>query len=60
MVITRLHAGENRRIDPEHEAWLRRQAVQLAAQLPEKPQDALEIIRHMETVVRTILCPTPA
>ena len=60
MSVTHLHKKEIQSPDLEHEAFLRRQAVQLAAQLPEKPQDALAVIAHMETLVRTFLCSTRA
>ena len=59
MSVTQLHK-ENTAARVEHEAYLRRQAVQLAAQLPETPQDALAVISHMETLVRTFLCSRPA
>ena len=59
MLVTQLHR-ENKTALAEHEVFLRRQAVQLAAQLPEKPQDALAVISHMDTLVRTFLCSRPA
>lgn len=59
MPVTQLQHRQNQQY-LEHDAYLRRQAVQLAAQLPEKPQDALAVIAHMETLVREFLGPTPA
>lgn len=43
------------RQDSSHERYLKRQAIQLASQLPESPQDAAAIIAHMETLLRTFL-----
>lgn len=60
MSVTQLHQSRENQQFLEHEAYLRRQAVQLAAQLPETPQDALAVIAHMETLVKTFLCSTPA
>lgn len=60
MSVTHLPVREKQPIDCEHEDYLRRQAIQLAAQLPGKPQDALEVIEHMTTLVRTFLCSRPA
>jgi hypothetical protein len=37
------------------EGWLRRQAVQIAAQLPEDPQDALAVLELAKTLVETFL-----
>jgi hypothetical protein len=35
--------------------WRRRQALQVAAQLPDDTQDALTVLRHAETLVRSFL-----
>lgn len=35
----------------EHDRWLRRQAVQLVAQLPETEEDALRIIAYSRELV---------
>ena len=37
------------------EAWHRRQALQVAAQLPDQADAALAVLRHAETLVRTFL-----
>lgn len=39
------------------DGWKRRLAVQLAAQLPEKPADALAVLALAETLVKTFLAP---
>lgn len=59
MSVTRLADRQNTR-ERDHDAFLKRQAVQLAAQLPEKPQDALAVIGYMKRVVEEFLGPTPA
>jgi len=41
--------------DNAHEKQLRRLAVQLAAQLPADPADALAVLRHCETLITTFL-----
>jgi hypothetical protein len=60
MSVTRLADRQNSHKERDHDAYLRRQAVQLAAQLPEKPQDALEVIAYMQRVVEEFLAPTRA
>jgi hypothetical protein len=42
---------------PDRDLWRRRQAVQLAAQLPEDPQDALAVLAHVKFLVETFLAP---
>jgi hypothetical protein len=37
------------------ERWKRRQAVQLAAQLPDDPADAIEVLRYAQEFVETFL-----
>ncbi len=37
------------------DAWRRRQALQVAAQLPDNPKEALTVLRHAETLVRSFL-----
>jgi hypothetical protein len=37
------------------DAWRRRQALQVAAQLPDNPDEALIVLRHAETLVRSFL-----
>jgi hypothetical protein len=37
------------------ESWLRRQAIQIAAQLPEDPNDALEVLRLTTSLVESFL-----
>lgn len=59
MSVTRLADRQGSARERDHDAFLRRQAVQLAAQLPEKPQDALEVIAMMRRVVEEFLSPTP-
>jgi hypothetical protein len=39
------------------ECWLRRQAIQIAAQLPEKPEEALEVLELAQKIVRDFLTP---
>jgi len=41
------------------EAWLRRQAVQIAAQLPEDPDDAMAVLELTKTLVETFLKAPP-
>lgn len=59
MSVTRLATRQNNPREQEHDAFLRRQAVQLAAQLPEKPADALAVISYMKEVVDAFLAPRP-
>lgn len=42
------------------EAWLRRQAVQIAAQLPEDPEDAIAVLELTKSLVETFLKPPQA
>jgi hypothetical protein len=37
--------------------WRRRQALQVAAQLPDEPEEALTVLRHAQTLVRSFLAP---
>jgi hypothetical protein len=37
------------------EHWRRRQALQVAAQLPDEPEEALRVLRHAQTLVRAFL-----
>jgi hypothetical protein len=39
------------------EHWRRRQALQVAAQLPDDPEEALTVLRHAQTLVRSFLAP---
>ena len=39
------------------EHWRRRQALQVAAQLPDEPEEALTVMRHAQTLVRSFLAP---
>ena len=39
----------------EDDGWKRRLAIQLAAQLPEKPADALAVLAFTEQLVKTFL-----
>ena len=55
--VTPLGRGPPR--DPPDDRWLRRQALNLAAQLPDDIDDALRIIQHLETLVRTFLDNAP-
>jgi hypothetical protein len=41
--------------DAGREAELKRLAIQLAVQLPKDPQEALDTVRHLETLVRSFL-----
>jgi hypothetical protein len=59
--VTRLAERENRPArDPTRELWLRRQAVQLAGQLPEKPEEALTVLVLMQRLVTEFLTLTPS
>ena len=42
---------------PEEQAWLRRHAVQIAAQLPENPADALVVLDFARLLVVEFLSP---
>ena len=41
------------------EAWKRRHALQLAAQLPDDPADALDVLRYTRQLVEDYLCDGP-
>ena len=54
------NAGSGRRGSKKMpEAWLRRQAVQIAAQLPEDPDDAIAVLELTKTLVETFLKAPP-
>lgn len=40
---------------PHEDLWQKRQALQLAAQLPDDHAAALAIVRHLEALVRTFM-----
>jgi hypothetical protein len=40
---------------PPHDAALKRLAIQIAAQLPEEEEDALAVLEHAKTLVRSFL-----
>lgn len=42
------------------EEWLRRQAVQITAQLPDNPDDALQVLELAKTLVNDFLRPQEA
>lgn len=42
------------------EVWLRRQAVQIAAQLPENPDEAVAVLELARKLVEGFLMPQPA
>jgi hypothetical protein len=42
------------------EGWKRRQAIQLASQLPEDPQDALRVLELTRELVLGFLVPVPS
>lgn len=44
-----------KKTDRQHDLWLRRQAVQIASQLPESEADALAILKHAESLIREFL-----
>jgi hypothetical protein len=44
----------------DKDAWRRRQAIQIAAQLPEEPEDALAILEHAKDLVEKFLSPRDA
>lgn len=39
----------------EHDRWMRRQAVQIVAQLPENEADALKVLEHARRLVTQFL-----
>ena len=41
--------------EAREDAWRRRQALQVAAQLPDNPREALTVLRHAEALVRSFL-----
>jgi hypothetical protein len=41
----------------EREAWQRRHAVQIAAQLPDNPEDAIRVLEYARELVRDFLSP---
>lgn len=43
----------------EHDSWLRRQAIQIAAQLPESQEDAATVLSLATELVKTFLAPKP-
>lgn len=42
-------------IDPAKDRWLRRQAIQIAAQLPDDEREAIAVLEHTKTLVRAFL-----
>lgn len=42
---------------PAPDAWLKRQAINVVAQLPDDPADAIAVLKHAERLVRTYLAP---
>lgn len=48
---------QSERSQTESGAWQRRLAIQLAAQLPEKPQDALIVAELVVELVKAFLTP---
>lgn len=47
--------GYRRSRDPGREMQLKRLAIQLAAQLPDDTQEALDVLEHAKTLVRAFL-----
>ncbi len=45
-------------VNPGDEMWLRRQAIQVAAQLPEKREDALRVLEYARDLVTEFLMKT--
>ncbi|MBB3996901.1 hypothetical protein [Aureimonas pseudogalii] len=43
--------GKRTEASKEHDRWLRRQAVQIVAQLPESEEEALKILAHARELV---------
>lgn len=41
--------------DRSHDAWLRRQALQIGSQLPENPADARVVVGHMLELIESFL-----
>lgn len=50
-----LKHGREEKTKTQQELWRRRQAVQLAAQLPDDPQDALAILEYVRSLVENFL-----
>lgn len=48
-------ATQKEKQDRSHDAWLRRQALQIGSQLPENPADARVVLNHMMELVDTFL-----
>lgn len=46
-----MQPGDRKEANKEHNRWLRRQAVQLVAQLPENEEEALKILSHARELV---------
>jgi hypothetical protein len=57
--VARIDRGGERR-GQENAGWLRRQALQLVAQLPDNEADAREILRYAEGLIEFLHRPTPA
>ena len=55
-IVRRAGTAKRKSSHPAREdAWRRRQALQVAAQLPDNPKEALTVLRHAETLVRSFL-----
>lgn len=52
-IVTKLVA--ERAIPSERDAWLRRRALQIVAELPEDEGEAIAVLEHAETLVRSFL-----
>lgn len=55
MAVLELSAGKQAAAERRHNSWLRRQAIQIAAQLPEKREDALAVLAYAKTLTEDFL-----
>jgi hypothetical protein len=53
--VTPFNKGGGGPHDPSHDRWLRRQALQLAAQLPDDPADARRIAELMLVLLKVFI-----
>ncbi len=55
MAVLEMNAVKRAQADRDHDSWLRRQAVQIAAQLPEDRGDALAVLAYARKLTETFL-----
>lgn len=54
--IELLHCARRAK-DTARDAWLRRQAIQIASQLPESGDEAMYVLEYAKTIVSDFLAP---